>query len=75
MQFNSDQKKQAQEVYFSKKLDSDNSFPVTFNNTNVTACSSLKHLRMLNQQTATLQRKYPKVKRLYVTRWRVLLKS
>ena len=35
MQFNQDPNKQAQEVYFSKKSNNENSFPVTFNNTKV----------------------------------------
>ena len=43
MQFNSDPKKQEQEVIFSKKAESNNSLPLTFNQTEVRACQSQKH--------------------------------
>ena len=38
MQFNSDPNKQAQEVYFAKKANNENSLPVTFNNGKVVTC-------------------------------------
>ena len=47
MQFNPDPNKQAQEVHFSKKSCIDNSLPITFNNTNVSTCTSQKHLGLL----------------------------
>ena len=47
MQFNSDPNKQAQEVYFAKKANNENSLPVTFNNGKVVTCSTHKHLRLL----------------------------
>ena len=43
MRFNSDPKKQEQEVIFSKKAESNNSLPLTFNQTEVRACQSQKH--------------------------------
>ena len=49
IQFNSDSNKQAQEVYFSKKIN--NVSPLSFNNTKVVTCSSQKHSGlMLGQQ-------------------------
>ena len=50
MQFNLDHKKQAQEVYFSKKSNDGNSLPVTFNNRKVVTCSNQKHLVLLLEQ-------------------------
>ena len=47
MQFNPDPNKQAQEVYFSKKSNNENSLPVTFNNAKVINCSTHKHLGLL----------------------------
>ena len=47
MQFNPDPNKQAQEVYFSKKSNNENSLPVTFNNAKVVTCSIHKHLGLL----------------------------
>ena len=47
MQFNPDPKKQAQEVYFSKKSNNQNSLPLTFNNAKVVICSTQKHLGLL----------------------------
>ena len=47
MQFNPDPNKQAQEVYFSKKSNNENSLPVTFNNAKVVNCSTHKHLGLL----------------------------
>ena len=47
MQFNPDPNKQAQEVYFSKKSNNENSLPVTFNNAKVVTCSTHKHLGLL----------------------------
>ena len=44
MQFNPDPNKQAQEVIFSKKADSNNSLPLIFNKTEVRTCQSQKHL-------------------------------
>ena len=38
--FNPDTNKQAQEVYFSKKTNNENSLPVTFNNVKVITCST-----------------------------------
>ena len=43
MQFNPDPNKQAQEVVFSKKAESNNSLPLIFNKTEVTTCQSQKH--------------------------------
>ena len=47
MQFNPDPNKQAQEVYFSKKSNNENSLHVTFNNAKVVNCSTHKHLGLL----------------------------
>ena len=47
MQFNPDPKKQAQEVIFSKKAESNNSLPLTFNKTEVRTCQSQKHLGLV----------------------------
>ena len=47
MQFNLDPNKQVQEVYFLKKLNIENSFPVTFNNAKVVTWSTHKHLGLL----------------------------
>ena len=49
LQFNSDPNKQAQEVYFLKKLLKifENSLPVAFNNAKVVTCSTRKHLGLL----------------------------
>ena len=47
MQFNPDPNKQAQEVYFSKKSNNENSLPITFNNAEVVTCSTHKHLGLL----------------------------
>ena len=47
MQFNLDPKQQAQEEYFSKKLNYENPFPVTFNNAKVVTCSTHQHLGLL----------------------------
>ena len=47
MQFNPYPSKQAQEVYFSKKSNSENSLPVTFNNAKVVTCSTHKDLELL----------------------------
>ena len=47
MQFNPYPSKQAQEVYFSKKSNSENSLPVTFNNAKVVTCSTHKDLGLL----------------------------
>ena len=48
MQFNPDPNKQAQEVYPSKKNQSnENSLSVTFNNAKVVTCSTHKHLDIL----------------------------
>ena len=44
MQFNPDPKKQAQEVIFSKKAESNKSLPLTFSKTEVRTCQSQKHL-------------------------------
>ena len=44
MQFNPDSNKQAQEVIFSKKAESNNSLPLTSNKTEVRTCQSQKHL-------------------------------
>ena len=45
--FNPDPNKQAQEVYFSKKSNNENSLSVTFNNAKVVTCSTHKHLGLL----------------------------
>ena len=47
MQFNPDPNKQAQEVYFSKKSNNENSLSVTFNSAKVATCSTDKHLGLL----------------------------
>ena len=47
MQFNPDQNKQAQKLYFSKKAGNQKSLDLTFNNSNVASSSSGKHLSML----------------------------
>ena len=47
MQFNPNPNKQAQEVYFSKKSNNENSLPVTFNNAKIVTCSTHKHLGLL----------------------------
>ena len=47
MQFNPNPKKQAQEVIFSKKAESNNSLPLTFNKTEVRTCQSQKHLGLI----------------------------
>ena len=47
MQFNPDPNKQAQELIFSKKAESNNSLPLTFNKTEVRTCQSQKHLGLI----------------------------
>ena len=47
MQFNPDPNKQAQDVIFSKKPESTNSLPLTFNKTKVRTCQSQKHLGLI----------------------------
>ena len=47
IQMHPDPNKQAQEVYFSKKSNNENSLPVTFNNAKVVTCSTHKHLGLL----------------------------
>ena len=47
MQFNPDPNKQAQKVYFAKKLNNGNPLPVTFYNAKVVTCSTYKHLGLL----------------------------
>ena len=47
MEFNPDPNKQAQEVYFSKKSNHENSLPVTFNNAKVVTCSTHNDLGLL----------------------------
>ena len=47
MQFNPDQNKQAQELYFSKKDGNQKSLDLTFNRSNVASSPSVKHLGML----------------------------
>ena len=47
MQFNPDPNKQAQEVYFPKKTNNENSLPVIFNHGKVVTCSTHKHLGLL----------------------------
>ena len=44
MQFNPDPNKQAEEVYFSKKSNNENSLPAKFNNAKVVTSSTHKHL-------------------------------
>ena len=46
-QFNPNPKKQAQEVIFSKKVESNNPLPLTFNKTEVRTCQSQKHLGLV----------------------------
>ena len=53
--FNPDPKKQAQEVYFSKKSNNENSLPVTLNNSKVLTCFINKHLRLLLDKRLSLQ--------------------
>ena len=47
MQFNPDQNKQAQELYFSKKAANQKSLDATFNKDNRASSPSVKHLDML----------------------------
>ena len=47
MQFNPDPNKQAQEAVFSKKAESNNSFPLTLNKTEVRTCQCQKHLGLI----------------------------
>ena len=47
MKFNPDPNKHAQEVIFSKKAESNNSLPLTFNKTEVRTCLSQKHLGLI----------------------------
>ena len=47
MQFNPNRNKQAQELFFSKKADNQNSLDLTFNKSNVASSPSPKHLGML----------------------------
>ena len=47
MQFNPDSNKQAQEVIFSKKAESNNSLPLICNKTKVKTCQSQKHLGLI----------------------------
>ena len=55
IQFNPDPNKQAQEVYFSKKSNNENSLPVTLNNSKVLTCFINKHLRLLLDKRLSLQ--------------------
>ena len=68
MQFNPDPNKQAQEVYFSKKSNHENSLAVTFNNAKVGTCSTHKYLGLLldtrfgfNEHIQTKMSKYYKM--------------
>ena len=47
MQFNPDPKKQAQEVVFSKKAESNNCLPLTFKKTEVRTCQFQKYLGLI----------------------------
>ena len=47
MQFNPEPKKQAQQMTFSKKVERNNSLPLTFNKTEVRTCQSQKHLGLV----------------------------
>ena len=47
MQFKTDQNKQAQELYFSKKAGAQKWLDLTFNKSNVASSPSVKHLGML----------------------------
>ena len=47
MQFNPDPNKQANEVYFSKKITSHDILPIKFNNNPVQLCNSQKHLGLI----------------------------
>ena len=47
MQFNPDRNKQAQELYFTKKVGNQKSLDLTFNKSNVASSPSVKHLGML----------------------------
>ena len=47
MQFKLDLKKQAQEVIFSKKTETNNCLPLTFNKTEIRTCQSQKHLGLI----------------------------
>ena len=47
MQFNPNLKKQAQEVTFSKKAESNSSLPLIINKTEVANCQSKKHLELI----------------------------
>ena len=54
MQFNPDPNKQAQELIFSKKAESNNSLPLTFNKTEVRTCQSQKHLGLILDERLNL---------------------
>ena len=54
MQFNPDPNKQAQEAVFSKKAESNNSLPLTFNKTEVRTCQSQKHLGLILDERLNL---------------------
>ena len=47
MQFSPDQKKQAQEIFISKKTGNQKSLDLTFNKNNMASSPSVKHLGML----------------------------
>ena len=47
MQFNPDRRKQAQELYFSKKSGNQKLLDITFNKSNLASSPSVKHLDML----------------------------
>ena len=47
IQFNPDPNKQAKVVIFTRKTESNNSLPLTFNKTEVRSCQSQKHLGLI----------------------------
>ena len=47
MKFNPDPNKQAQELYFSNRINEDSSLSITFNNSKVETASSQKHLGII----------------------------
>ena len=58
MQFNPEPKKQAQEVYFTKKSNNENTLPIIFNNTKAVTCTTQKYLGLsLDKQLSSQKKK------------------
>ena len=58
MSFNPDPSKQAQEVFFSRKLKNVSNSPLVFNNANVSSCKSQKHLGILLDSKLSFEEHY-----------------